>query len=110
MPTATADRPLFMTIQSAIRTMLGRPASRFSSFALRRHKKVRESAVLYRQLASIGDQLQDALTAESKLARLDLANARSEQVQQWNECRLRVEQLTADYLSVIEEWRADIAA
>ena len=110
MPAVTADRPFFMTIQSVIRTLLGRPASRFSSCTVRRDKDRCESALLYRQLESIGEQLQEALAAESKLAKLDLANARNDQVQQWNECRLRVEQLTADYFSVIEEWRAEIAA
>lgn len=110
MPTATADRPLFMTIQSAIKTLLGRPASRFSTLAARRDKDRCESALLYRQLESIGEQLQEALADEAKLARLDLANARTDQLQQWNECRLRVERLTADYFSVIEEWRAEIAA
>jgi hypothetical protein len=110
MPIAVADRPLFTTIQSAIRTMLRRPASRFSSREMRRDQEAGESAVIYRQLTSIGDQLQEAMAAETELAKLDLANARSEQVEQWNQCRRRVEQLTADYLSVIEEWRAEIAA
>lgn len=108
MRTASADRPLFMTIQSAIRTMLRRPASRFSSSSSPREKDRCESALLYTQLAEIGDRLQNALNAESKLERLDLETARADQLQQWNESRQTVDQLTADYLSLLEQWRAAI--
>ena len=100
-----ADQPILKTIQSVVRTMIGLHIA-----VDRRQHDARNAELLRARLASVGDLLLAALRVELEYSEIDLSQALPEELEQWRECRLKVEELTEDYISLIAEWREALAA
>jgi len=102
MAVLLANEPILRTMQSAVREILG---LQLSPSRKRLLSNDCDTEYVYIQLAAAGDLLLDALRLEKELSKLDLSRAGDEELEQFRERRTAVEQLAADYISLVAGWR-----